>query len=116
WNALGFVVIQGYGMTETTALVSLNHPFHLARGTIGQVLPGREVRLGPQGEVLVRGETISNMVWQNGELRKSESDWLDTGDLGEFDEVGNLRFRGREKDVIVTSDGRTVYPEHLAPA
>ena len=116
WNALGFVVIQGYGMTETTALVSLNHPFRLARGTIGQVLPGREVRLGPGGEVLVRGETISNTIWQNGQLRKSESEWLDTGDLGEFDAAGNLRFRGRKKDVIVTSAGLNIYPEDLEAA
>lgn len=116
WNSLGFVVIQGYGMTETTALVSLNHPFKLARGTIGQVLPGREVRLGPEGEVLVRGETISNMVWRQGRLQTSESEWLDTGDLGEFDEAGNLRFRGRKKDVIVTSAGLNIYPEDLEAA
>ncbi len=116
WNSLGFAVIQGYGMTETTALVSLNHPFRLARGTIGQVLPGREVRLGPEGEVLVRGETISNMVWRQGQLQTSESEWLDTGDLGEFDEAGNLRFRGRKKDVVVTSAGLNIYPEDLEAA
>lgn len=116
WNALGFVLIQGYGMTETTALVSLNHPFKLARGTIGQVLPGREVRLGPEGEVLVRGETISNTIWRNGKLQTAESEWLDTGDLAEFDENGNLRFRGRKKDVIVTSAGLNIYPEDLESA
>ena len=55
WNALGFVLVQGYGMTETTALITLNHPFHVAEGTIGKPLPGREVKLGPDGEVLVRG-------------------------------------------------------------
>src|ERR1700746_472812 len=60
WNKLGFVVVQGYGMTETPALVSLNHPFHAAAGTIGKVLPGREVRLSNDGEVLVRGQTISD--------------------------------------------------------
>ncbi|MFL6450590.1 MAG: AMP-binding protein [Bryobacteraceae bacterium] len=116
WNSLGFVLIQGYGMTETAALVSLNHPFRLARGTIGQVLPGREVRLGPEGEVLVRGETISNTVWRNGQLQSTESEWLDTGDLGEFDQAGNLRFRGRKKDVIVTSAGLNIYPEDLEAA
>jgi long-chain acyl-CoA synthetase len=116
WNGLGFVVIQGYGMTETTALVSLNHPFKLARGSVGQVLPGREVRLSNEGEVLVRGETISNTVWQGGQLRQAESDWLATGDLAEFDESGNLRFRGRKKDVIVTSAGLNVYPEDLEAA
>jgi long-chain acyl-CoA synthetase len=116
WSSLGFVLIQGYGMTETTALVSLNHPFKLARGTIGQVLPGREVRLGPEGEVFVRGETISNLTWRNGAMQSSESEWLDTGDLGEFDQAGNLRFRGRKKDVIVTSAGLNIYPEDLEAA
>ncbi len=116
WNGLGFVVIQGYGMTETTALVSLNHPFKLARGTVGQVLPGREVRLSEEGEVLVRGETISNAVWQGGRLRHQASEWLSTGDLAEFDEAGNLRFRGRKKDVIVTSSGLNIYPEDLEAA
>ncbi len=113
WNALGFVVIQGYGMTETTALVSLNHPFHPTEGTIGRVLPGREVRLSDEGEVLVRGETISNAVWEHGRLNRQNSEWLATGDLAEFDETGNLRFRGRKKDVIVTSSGLNIYPEDL---
>ncbi|MGI8961828.1 MAG: AMP-binding protein [Bryobacteraceae bacterium] len=116
WTALGFAVIQGYGMTETTALVSLNHPFHPAQGTIGQVLPGREVRLSDEGEVLVRGETISNAFWEQGELRQQDSGWLATGDLADFDEQGNLRFRGRKKDVIVTSSGLNIYPEDLEAA
>ena len=116
WHQLGFVVVQGYGMTETTALVSLNHPFHAAQGTIGQILPGREVRLTDEGEVLVRGDTISNTTWQGGEARNADSEWLATGDLAEFDERGNLRFRGRKKDVIVTSSGLNIYPEDLEAA
>lgn len=116
WNALGFIVVQGYGMTETTALVSLNHPFHAAQGTIGKVLPGREVRLSDEGEVLVRGDTISNTTWQQGRMQQSGSEWLATGDLADFDEQGNLRFRGRKKDVIVTSSGLNIYPEDLEAA
>jgi long-chain acyl-CoA synthetase len=116
WTRLGFVVIQGYGMTETTALVSLNHPFHAAQGTIGQVLPGREVRLSDDGEVLVRGETISNTTWQHGQMQRQESEWLATGDLASFDAEGNLHFRGRKKDVIVTSSGLNIYPEDLEAA
>ena len=116
WTSLGFVVVQGYGMTETTALVSLNHPFRPAQGTIGQVLPGREVRLSEEGEVLVRGDTISNATWQRGALQRQDSDWLATGDLAEFDDNGNLRFRGRKKDVIVTSSGLNIYPEDLEAA
>lgn len=116
WKRLGFVVVQGYGMTETTALVSLNHPFKAAQGTIGQVLPGREVKLGPDGEVLVRGETISDTVWQGGTAQKRQGEWLATGDLAEFDPQGNLRFRSRKKDVIVTSAGLNIYPEDLEAA
>lgn len=116
WTSLGFVVVQGYGMTETTALVSLNHPFRPAQGTIGQVLPGREVRLTGEGEVLVRGDTISNATWRQGRLEKRDSEWLATGDLAEFDAHGNLRFRGRKKDVIVTSSGLNIYPEDLEAA
>lgn len=116
WTSLGFVVVQGYGMTETTALVSLNHPFHPSQGSVGQVLPGREVRLSDEGEVLVRGDTISNATWQNGQLQKHSSEWLSTGDLAEFDASGNLRFRGRKKDVIVTSSGLNIYPEDLEAA
>lgn len=116
WNALGFVVIQGYGMTETTALVTVNHPFHAAEGSVGKVLPGREVRIGEDGEVLVRGDTISNLTWQNGSLHRQDSEWLATGDLAEFDESGNLRFRGRKKDVIITAAGLNIYPEDLEAA
>jgi long-chain acyl-CoA synthetase len=116
WNALGFAVAQGYGMTETTALVTLNHPFRAAQGTIGQVLPGREVKLSDEGEVLVRGSSISNTTWQSGRAHQSEEAWLHTGDLAEFDEAGNLRFRGRKKDVIVTAAGLNIHPEDLEQA
>jgi long-chain acyl-CoA synthetase len=116
WTTLGFVVVQGYGMTETAALVSLNHPFHPARGTLGQVLPGREVRLGADGEILVKGETVSGATWSGGAMLPRESEWLATGDLGELDASGALNFRGRKKDVIVTAAGLNVYPEDLEAA
>ena len=83
WTTLGFVVVQGYGMTETAALVSLNHPFHPARGTLGQVLPGREVRLSADGEILVKGETVSGATWAGGKMQPRKSEWLATGDLGD---------------------------------
>jgi long-chain acyl-CoA synthetase len=116
WGRLGFVVVQGYGMTETTALVSVNHPFHAKQGTIGQVLPGREVKLSDDGEVLVRGETISNTVWREGHVEQQDSEWLHTGDLAEMDAQGNLKFRGRKKDIIVTAAGLNIYPEDLEAA
>jgi long-chain acyl-CoA synthetase len=116
WGRLGFVVVQGYGMTETTALVSLNHPFKAAHGTVGQVLPGREVRLGEDGELLVRGETVSNATWRNGRVEYSPEEWLATGDLAERDADGNLRFRGRKKETIVTASGLNIYPEDVEAA
>ena len=116
WNTLGFVVIQGYGMTETAALVSLNHPFHAAKGSIGKVLPGREIRLGPDGEILVKGDTVSKSTWQGGRLQTQDSEWLATGDLASQDESGNLQFRGRKKEVIVTASGLNIYPDDLEAA
>jgi long-chain acyl-CoA synthetase len=113
WNALGFVVVQGYGMTETTALITLNHPFHVARGTIGKPLPGREVKIGPDGEVLVRGPMISTSTWSGGELRQREDEWLSTGDLAETQPTGELRFLGRKSEVIVTGAGVNIHPEDL---
>ena len=116
WTSLGFVVVQGYGMTETAALVSLAHPFHPARGSIGQVLPGREVRLSTEGEILVKGETVSGATWAGGRMQPRESEWLATGDLGALDAAGSLSFRGRKKDVIVSASGLNIYPEDLEAA
>ncbi|MGB6191876.1 MAG: class I adenylate-forming enzyme family protein, partial [Terracidiphilus sp.] len=116
WNALGFVVVQGYGMTETTALITLNHPFHVARGTIGKPLPGREVKIGADGEVLVRGPMISTATWSSGALRQRESEWLATGDLAEKQETGELKFLGRKSEVIVTAAGVNIHPEDLEAA
>lgn len=116
WNALGFVLIQGYGMTETTAIITLNHPFHVAEGTIGKPLPGREVQLAPDGEVLVRGAVISGATWKNGELRPRQDGWLATGDLAERQESGELRFLGRKSEVIVTAAGVNIYPEDIEAA
>jgi long-chain acyl-CoA synthetase len=116
WNGLGFVVVQGYGMTETTALITLNHPFHVASGTIGKPLPGREVKIGPDGEVLVKGPMISTSTWSGGQLRQREDEWLATGDLAETQSTGELRFMGRKSETIVTAAGVNVHPEDLESA
>jgi len=113
WNALGFVLVQGYGMTETTALITLNHPFHVAKGSIGKPLAGREVKLGPDGEVLVRGASISSATWSSGALRRRDGDWLPTGDLATMEPSGELRFLGRKSETIVTASGLNVHPEDL---
>ena len=118
FKRLGYAVVQGYGMTETASLISLNHPFRAAQGSIGKVLTGREFRLAEGGEILVRGENVASGYWQGGTLQDSNAaqengGWLRTGDLGELDNEGNLRFRGRKKGVIVTPAGLNVYPEDL---
>jgi len=116
WNTVGLVVVQGYGMTETTALITLNHPFHVAQGTIGKPLAGREVKLGPDGEVLVRGASISGATWSGGELHARGDEWLATGDIAEQQSTGELRFLGRKSEVIVTASGLNVHPEDLEAA
>ena len=116
WNAIGFVLIQGYGMTETTALITLNHPFHVAQGTIGKPLAGREVKLGPDGEVLVRGASISSATWSGGALHPRADEWLATGDLARTQPSGELQFLGRKSEVIVTASGLNLHPEDLEAA
>jgi long-chain acyl-CoA synthetase len=118
WTRLGYAVIQGYGLTETTSLISLNHPFRLGRGSIGKVLPGRDVRLAEDGEILVRGGGIASAYWKDGALEPvaDARGWYRTGDVGELDEAGNLYFKGRKKEVIVTSAGMNIYPQDLEAA
>ena len=113
WRAVGLAVIQGYGMTETAALVTLNHPFKIGRGTLGKPLPGREVKIGEGGEVLVRGAMVSGATWQGGVMRPRNEEWLATGDLAAQEESGELRFLGRKGDVIVTAAGMNVHPADL---
>jgi long-chain acyl-CoA synthetase len=117
WQRLGFAVVQGYGMTETASLVSVNHPFKLSRGSIGKTLPGQEVKLDAGGEILVRGANVSAGYWRGGAQAMTAGEgWLRTGDVGAVDEAGNLFFKGRKKDVIVTAAGLNIYPEDLEAA
>jgi long-chain acyl-CoA synthetase len=116
WRELGLAVIQGYGMTETAALVTLNHPFRIGRGTLGKPLPGREVKLGKDGEVLVRGAMLAAGTWQGGAIRPRTEEWLATGDLASQDASGELRFVGRKGDVIVTAAGLNIHPADLEAA
>ena len=117
WRQLGFAVLQGYGMTETAALISVNHPFKRSSGSIGRLLPGHEMKLNEAGEILVRGASVSPGYWTgNGNINPRANEWLHTGDVGELDANGNLFFKGRQKDVIVGAAGLNVYPEDLEAA
>jgi long-chain acyl-CoA synthetase len=133
WGRLGYAAIQGYGLTETTSLISVNHPFRLGKGSIGKVLPGREVKLAEDGEILVRGGGVSSGYWDGDRRDRSaaqkvsdssisderisdDQGWYRTGDIGALDADGNLYFKGRKKEVIVTPGGTNVYPEDLEAA
>jgi long-chain acyl-CoA synthetase len=118
WGRLGYAAIQGYGLTETTSLISVNHPFKLDKGSIGKVLPGREVKLAEDGEILIRGGGVAAGYWQGSRQTNvsDEEGWYRTGDVGALDEAGNLYFKGRKKEVIVTPAGLNIYPEDLETA
>jgi long-chain acyl-CoA synthetase len=134
WDRLGYAAIQGYGLTETTSLISVNHPFKLGKGSIGKVLPGREVKLAEDGEILIRGGGVAAGYRDTGEPRRSAGEvtdagevtgvgevtdkdgWYHTGDVGALDDAGNLYFKGRKKDVVVTPGGLNIYPEDLEAA
>ena len=118
WNALGYAVVQGYGLTETAPAISITHPFKIRRGAVGRPLAGVETRIAPDGEILVRGPNVSPGYFGDPEAtREVISDgWLHTGDLGRFDEEGNLIYLGRKKEMIVTAEGLNVFPEDVEAA
>jgi long-chain acyl-CoA synthetase len=103
WAKLGFLVIQGYGLTEASPVVAVNHPFEARRGSLGKVVPGQDVMIAEDGEILVRGPSVT----------VEAGEWLHTGDLGEIDAEGHLYYRGRKKDLIVTPEGLNVHPEDV---
>lgn len=114
WLRLGYAVIQGYGMTETASLTSLSHPFRLVRGSIGKPVRGQEMKLNENGEILVRGDSVSPGYWRGGVKPLADADgWVHTGDIGEVGPNGHIFFRGRSKDTIVTAAGMKIYPSDL---
>jgi len=117
WLRLGYGVIQGYGMTETASLTSLSHPFRMRHGSIGKPVAGQEVKLSDDGEILVRGENVAAGYWRsNGQSITDDEGWIHTGDIGEFGPGGNIYFRGRSKETIVTAAGLKIYPTDLEAA
>lgn len=129
WKRLGFVVIQGYGLTETAPIVTLNHPFKTNTGSVGTAIGGVEIKIADDGEILVRGENVTTGYYQGSGIRGQgagggteggrlidEDGWLHTGDVGEKDETGRLFIRGRKKEMIVTPEGLNVFPDDVERA
>ncbi len=114
WRKLGFVVIQGYGLTETAPVATLNHPFETKKGSVGKAIGGVEIRIAQDGEVLLRGENVTPGYYgQTGSGILDDQGWLRTGDLGELDAGKRLKILGRKKEVIVGASGLNVYPEDV---
>lgn len=130
WKRLGFVVIQGYGLTETAPIVTLNHPFRTSTGSVGTAVGGVEITIAADGEILVRGENVSTGYYgqdASASARSAgfgetagrsidEAGWLHTGDIGEKDEHGRLFIKGRKKEMIVTPEGLNVFPDDVERA
>ncbi|HYL38324.1 MAG TPA: AMP-binding protein [Bryobacteraceae bacterium] len=115
FSELGFLVIQGYGLTETAPIVTLNHPFHARRGTVGTPIAGVEVKIAEDGEILVRGENVTSGYYERPDetAKAFEDGWFHTGDIGERKEDGELVILGRKKEMIVTPEGLNVFPEDV---
>ncbi|GAA1445215.1 AMP-dependent synthetase/ligase [Leifsonia poae] len=115
FHSLGIKILEGYGLTETTAPATVNRPDTFKIGTVGPVLPGVSIRLADDGEIQVKGVDVFKEYWKNPEATAAAFDdgWFRTGDLGSFDDDGFLTITGRKKEIIVTAGGKNVSPAAL---
>jgi len=115
FNALGVTLLQGYGQTEAAPVVSCNLPGKVKMHTVGPALPGVEVKIAEDGEILVRGELVMTGYWKDPDAtaKAVQNGWLHTGDIGVLDEDGYIQITDRKKDIIVISGGDNVAPQRI---
>jgi long-chain acyl-CoA synthetase len=115
---LGIPVLQVYGLTETTAICTMDDPHRVEPGCVGVVVPGTEMKISDAGEILVRGPHIFPGYWKRAEetAKALEGGWFHTGDQGEVDTTGNWRITGRVKNIIILNSGHKIPPEPLESA
>jgi long-chain acyl-CoA synthetase len=116
YKAIGVTVLEGYGMTESSGVISLNSMDAYKTGSIGKVVPGSEVRIAPDGEILYRGGNVFKGYWNKPEKTAetiTPDGWLKTGDVGRIDNEGFLTITGRAKDIIITAGGKNITPAEI---
>ena len=115
YRSIGLTVLEGYGLTETTAPVSIGRPDKLKIGKVGLMLPGTGIKIADDGEILLRGNNVLRGYWRNPAATAAvfEGDWFKSGDIGEIDEDGFISITGRKKELIVTAGGKNVAPAAL---